>query len=512
MFGDIAIPIVFRFLGAGLYVFLAGVLWSQRRTKPAGWAALALLVALGVWDAAPVLLVGVAAAVAWANLTRVAWAAKRRDIAGGLAGLGVVWMASSGALAAAASIAPGLYLAWLFYWQRPFGLVLTNRSLFAVAMGIFAALYLLAVRLIAEQVERRAGAMRWAVELALLFWAGLLWIPFYAWLSRFLSSRARALSETAGSILEEASLYLELPKRIAFLERRLAEQFHLRRVMLSQNDAEGYNYRFPLPGGGVMLVDSAPRQHLGDDEALLQALAPQIAQSMESGRLIEEKIVLERQLARQENLAALGEAAATLAHEIKNPLSSIKTLARLMREDAGVAESHGQDLEFIESEVDRLDRAVRQLLGFARANQQLNEDVDLAAVVREVCEVVGRQSRAARVEVRCEAPPGMVVRDSNRELWQQVLLNLVLNAAQASPEGGVVEVRAAAGSITVMDHGPGIPVEMRERIFDPFFTTKQRGTGLGLAIVRRNLRLLGGEISFEFPERGGTVAQVRFAI
>lgn len=520
-----AITVVFRFLAAGLYVFLTGVLWGQRHRAPAGWSTVTLMAALGIWAVAlhPLLswCAAAAALAAMSSLARLAWREPDRELAGGLVFLCLLWIAALAAGfdepgAAIVVLFPGLYLAWLFYWKQPFGLVLTNRSLFAVAMGIFAALYLLAVRLGAEQVERRVGGgFRWAVELALLFGAGLLWIPFYAWISRFLSGRARLYSEFSHS-LEQASLILDLSKRLRFLEQQLAERFQLRRAALlpegTAESARDYNHVLPLGSGpGLMLLDTGTRRPLEDEEAVLRALAPQIAQSIEACRLVEEKIGLERRLARQENLAELGQAAATLAHEIKNPLSSIKTLARLLREDEAVAETHGKDLEFIEAEVDRLDRSVRQLLGFARSNQELNEEVDLSALVRELCVLVGRQARPDGVEVRCDIEQALRVSSANRELLEQAILNPILNAVQASPSGSIVEVTARRQSrtvITIRDHGPGIPEHLRERVFDPFFTTRQRGTGLGLAIARRNMRLLGGDMQFEFPAEGGTLVRL----
>ncbi len=517
-----AITVLFRFLGAGLYVFLTGVLWGQRRKTPAGWTAVALMASLGVWDVAffplPSWLAAAVALGALGHLARLAWRLADRQLAAGLAINAALWVAALAVgferpAAALVSLFPGLYLGWLFYWKQPFGLTLSSRSLFAVALGIFAALYLLGVRLAAEQVERRTGGgFRWALELSLLFGAGLLWIPVYAWISRFLSSRARVYAEFSRA-LEQASLILEMPKRLRFLERKLVEQFGLRRAAVLPDGraeaAEGYNHTIPLgTGPGVMLLDSPPGRRLEEDEAILRAVAPQIAQSVEACRLIEEKIGLERQLARQENLAQLGEAAATLAHEIKNPLSSIKTLARLMREDEAVQASHGESLQFIESEAGRLDRSVRQLLGFARASEERNEDVDLTGLLRELSGLVARQSHADGIEVRCGIEDGLILRQSNRELLSQAILNLLLNAAQASPNGGAVTLEArregAHIAIAIADSGPGIPESLRDRIFDPFFTTRQRGTGLGLAIVRRNLRLLGGDVRFEFPESGGT--------
>jgi C4-dicarboxylate-specific signal transduction histidine kinase len=107
---------------------------------------------------------------------------------------------------------------------------------------------------------------------------------------------------------------------------------------------------------------------------------------------------------------------------------------------------------------------------------------------------------------------GLVLRNTNEDLLRQVFLNLLLNAAQAAKSKVWLKaVRREGGvTVTVRDDGPGIPEHLRDRVFTPFFTTKQRGTGLGLAIVRNNLKALGGELSMECPDRGGTTMTVRF--
>jgi signal transduction histidine kinase len=105
-----------------------------------------------------------------------------------------------------------------------------------------------------------------------------------------------------------------------------------------------------------------------------------------------------------------------------------------------------------------------------------------------------------------------VLRHSNRELVQQIVMNLLLNAMQASPANTTIQIDVdATPELTIQDQGPGIPPELRERIFEPFFTTRQKGTGLGLAIVRKNARLLGGDVTLSNAPEGGTVAVVTFA-
>ncbi len=153
---------------------------------------------------------------------------------------------------------------------------------------------------------------------------------------------------------------------------------------------------------GLLLLDTTPRRFL-DDETILLGLCRQISHSIETCRLVEEKISLERALARQEHLATLGKVTVTIAHEVKNPLSSVKTLAQLMREDTEVNSRYARDLNYIVGEVDRLNLTVQQLLTFSRPAPQQREDVDVSRMVWEIGEMLGRAPAGARPD---RAPRG----------------------------------------------------------------------------------------------------------
>jgi signal transduction histidine kinase len=273
----------------------------------------------------------------------------------------------------------------------------------------------------------------------------------------------------------------------------------------------GFHYVFPLRYEGrllgLLLVDCAPRQYLDEDEAVLLGLSRQIAHSIETLMLIEEKIRLERALVQQEHLASLGRVAATIAHEIRNPLSSIKTLAQLMREDADVDARYSRDLGFIIGETDRLSGSVQQLLTFSRPAAEKQETVDVAAALETALDVLARQQAQEGLRLERSIEPGLSLENTSTEAVKQIVLNLALNAVQASPPGAVVHIDARRKdglvAIAVTDQGPGISPEVRERMFEPFFTTRQKGTGLGLAIVQKNVRAMGGEIQVESPVGAG---------
>lgn len=571
-----AASLVMAFLGLGLSLFLGYVLYPQRRVAPAGWASWLLVVAYGIWHLlrfgegfSRAALGGnpsdwwvAAAFVALAaGMVCAAWLMKLAAShwkPGYFTALGIGLMLSLLMLPLPLlTIAPPFLIAWFYCFHHTFGLTIGRRSLFALALGVSTALYLLGIRLLAAFVESRWQAAGWPVESALLLWAGLLWFPIYTALSKFLARSARVYAEFGQKVMEEAGLILDLGKRMQFLAGELASRFGWARVTVvfdgrvepaagvsepvvkrllrfavenggepyavyRASDStvptllreEGYGYMIPLcdEGGvhGVLLVDPRPVALLGENEEVLAALAPQVLLSLRSGLLLEEKIRLEKDLLRQENLAGIGKMAGAIAHEIKNPLSAIKTIAQLMKEDEAVAAGYEKDLGFILSEVDRLDGAVRQLLGTSNPAPALNDEVDASALVDVMLGALQKQAAAARVTLEPMIAPQVVLHHSNRELVQQIVMNLVLNAMQASPAGGVVTVTLdPSGRLMVRDEGPGIPAEMRDRVFEPFVTTKAAGTGLGLAIVRRNARLLGGDVEIVCPEGGGTIVAAR---
>ncbi|HKA13641.1 MAG TPA: ATP-binding protein [Myxococcota bacterium] len=218
---------------------------------------------------------------------------------------------------------------------------------------------------------------------------------------------------------------------------------------------------------------------------------------------VTEVVAMERELRRSERLAAIGELSASIAHEIRNPLAAISGSIQVMQ---GARSEESQRLmEIVLREVDRLDRLIGDFLQFARPGEPQIERVPLGDLVGEVLAMF-EASRPAAVVVECEIPAGLSVHADPAQL-RQVLWNLIVNAAQAMPEGGAVRIEARPrparppqgerssgrmdeekpvwAEITVMDQGPGIPRELVDRVFDPFFTTKAGGTGLGLAIVHR---------------------------
>ncbi len=450
---------------------------------------------------------------------------------------------------ASAALAPGLTLAWFVYRYDLLGLRISRRLVFAVSLGLVFAVYLLLVKRVAEILEDEFDAFRSLVELALILAATLVWLPLYGWMTRMLSRRTQLYAGFSKRLIEEAARRLDLYERARFLEAEVRSTFGLRRALLVAGEpppelaalaarvrqhrtevlhAEedpalarlGFSYLFPLwyedRLNGLLLLDCSPRIYLDEDEAILLGLSRQISHSLETCRLVDEKISLERTLVQQEHLAGLGKVAAAIAHEIKNPLSSIKTLVQLMREDPAVEQAYGRDLNYIVAEVDRLNQTVQQLLSFSRPAPPLEGEVDVSALLARTADVLARQYEASGIRVEGCVEPNLRLKRAGAEIIQQIVLNLALNAVQASPAQSRVRLEAASEPgrvrIAVSDQGPGIPRELQEKIFEPFYTTKQKGAGLGLSIVRKNVRQLGGEIRVASPIENGRGARVEVVL
>jgi len=219
---------------------------------------------------------------------------------------------------------------------------------------------------------------------------------------------------------------------------------------------------------------------------------------------ITDKKWMEHQVVQREKLASLGQLAAGVAHEINNPLASLSLYSELLRRSSRLDEEAERYLQAMEENVERIARIVRNLLDFSRPASGSLRPVRVEEVISGSLGILKGHSlfRDIRIEREIEEnlPP---VRGNHRQL-EQVLVNLMLNAAQSMPEGGCIRIRAKKGpgpflEVAVQDTGSGIAPELLPRIFDPFFTTKPagEGTGLGLSVVRRIIENHRGVISVE---------------
>src|SRR5262249_30295575 len=224
----------------------------------------------------------------------------------------------------------------------------------------------------------------------------------------------------------------------------------------------------------------------------LEDAAPQLALALANATLVAERALRER-------LAALGQLAAVIVHEVKNPLGIIKVSAGALRQRIR-DESSSTLCACIEDEVDRMDATVRRLLELARPPEPALKPTDVAALIRQTLDRLAPELSAARIDVRCDL--GAAPKATAAAEWtRRALLTLSLNAREAMPAGGALSVRLRPAAdlveIEVEDSGVGMDEATRRQLFRPFFTTRHGGTGLGLAIVKRVIEDHKGAIRVE---------------
>jgi PAS domain S-box-containing protein len=213
----------------------------------------------------------------------------------------------------------------------------------------------------------------------------------------------------------------------------------------------------------------------------------------------------EQQLAQQAALARLGQMAAVVAHEVRNPLAGIKGAMQVLMGRRPESDPDGLIMRDVVARIDALGDLVNDLMVFARPHPPQPAIFPLRPLLFEAIDAVRRDPTAAALDVAVEGDDLMLTADP--QLIRAALLNLLLNAAQAMDGRGRVRVAIARTgnqcTIDIRDTGPGVPPELHDRVFEPFFTTKARGGGLGLPIARRTAELHGGTLTLGAPESGG---------
>ena len=268
---------------------------------------------------------------------------------------------------------------------------------------------------------------------------------------------------------------------------------------------------------GVLYVHSrAPHKFRKDNQQLLSALADQAAIAIAKAKLYQdlqhshqELLAAQTELVRKTRTAAMGEIAASVAHEVRNPLGALNSCAELLQMNPHISGEDAEHLDVIRVEARRLNQIVSEFLAFGRPRPPQFEAVDLHELIDETFAVLQRDDRcpSSIVFLRQLDPSVQEVR-ADRDQLRQVFWNLFLNAVQAMKEKGELHVETrrlrSYVEILVRNTGPEIPAAVLPNIFDPFYTTKSGGTGLGLAVVRRIVEEHGGQIAVDSQHGVGT--------
>jgi len=211
-----------------------------------------------------------------------------------------------------------------------------------------------------------------------------------------------------------------------------------------------------------------------------------------------------------EKLSSVGQISAGLAHELKNPMTTLKMLFQAFREQPDMTK---EDAEIINIEIEKIDSVLKNFLGFVKQKSSDFSDVNLNELIERVLSLATYDIENANIIVHKDMLENLPDVKADRALLEQVFLNLIINAVHAMPDGGEIRISGKADDlyteVMVWDKGKGIPSDIQAKLFDPFFTTKEHGTGLGLPIAYNIVKTHGGRLFFNSSEGRGTVFTVR---
>ena len=252
--------------------------------------------------------------------------------------------------------------------------------------------------------------------------------------------------------------------------------------------------------------------------ANLQVLNRQAGLAFENALLFKERLRQNERMFRAEQLATMGQFAAGIAHELRNPLTAIRSTIQYLENEFEQDTDQRKLAHDILDEVDRLNNIVGNLLSLARPAESNPEEIDICREIERCVNFIETKARSQNIKLQMDFEQDLPKLRFDQAELRQVLLNVMMNGLQSMPEGGLLLIKASriAGSdrmlIQVGDEGPGIPADLRHKVFDPFFTTKTGGTGLGLAICNSIVKRYNGEIWIEQTKSGGTEVKISLPV
>jgi two-component system NtrC family sensor kinase len=291
-------------------------------------------------------------------------------------------------------------------------------------------------------------------------------------------------------------------RAMADAARKIAEGDYSQKVDITSDDETGF-----LANNFNTMVSELVRAHQE-----LREWAETLERKVEQ-RTTELK-AMQAHLVQSEKLAGVGKLAAGVAHEINNPLTCVLTNTSLILADLPPGDPRREDLQTVVDETLRCRKIVKGLLDFARQTKPQKQRLDLNKVADDVITLVRNQASFQSIVLRAELNSGIPMVFADADQMRQVVLNIILNAADAMPQGGEIRVRSLFDPqinqvmLRISDTGPGIPAEIQDKLFEPFFTTKKTGTGLGLAIAYGIMERHKGALKIESALGHGTTIVV----
>lgn len=420
------------------------------------------------------------------------------------------------------------FVALIYYVQRHNFLNIGRQKnlLYAVSATFVALLYLALVRRISEWF---APVLPPEATAAVLLFALVVFIePLQRLLSRRLEETARKEMDLVNRLANQVQAEARkgnVKSLIEFIGRRLNEELQFADVWVTlhqpkldlaqrqfEKDAGCESYSIQRQGriSGVLKIRPHGAMISGETEVAMKLLCESLAAALDLCLVIDEKLDLERELAERERLALVGQTAASISHNLKNPLGSIKTILQVQLESPELPESMRGETKMVLDEISRLSAKLNQLLQFSRPAVRSGggaASCDARIVIEEAAAVLRPQAEKRGVALRVDLAGGSLQVAATPEALNDIASNLLVNALEAIPAGGHIivggQVRDRALVLTFEDDGPGVPESLREKILQPFFTTKSQGTGLGLAIVARRISECEGKLAWQSPARNG---------
>lgn len=215
-------------------------------------------------------------------------------------------------------------------------------------------------------------------------------------------------------------------------------------------------------------------------------------------------------LLQAEKLSSIGQISAGLAHELKNPMTSLKMLFQAFKEEPDMTR---EDIEIISNEIDKIDNILTRFIGFVKEKKFRMSEVNINTLIDRVLSLAAFDIQSHDIEVNKDMLESLPIIKADRSLLEQVFLNLIINSVEVMPYGGDIRISGKTDDsfieVMIWDRGGGIPSNVRSKVFDPFFTTKDHGTGLGLSIAYNIVKAHGGKLYFDSREGEGTVFTVK---